>query len=197
MSNAAQDPDPGTAVETPAVAAQHTRRLVRGTEPRSDLAETLELVDEMTAMTRSHEHVFGAIERLTGVRHGELQALGAVADGADHPRSVARSTGQTEAAAAATVEGLVARGLLGRHHDARAPRSGEPALVHVSESGTVLIHQAEALRYRLVDAVIDSLDESEAVEFRGAVERATAAFDVRNRVPARAELVAQLVPDAS
>lgn len=144
---------------------------VRGSEPSARLPETLALVDRLAALSDSRDEVFRTIEQLTGLRLGELQALEAVDGGADHPREVARRTGQTEAAATATCDGLVSKGLLGRHHHRFAPH-GEPGLVHVTTEGKVALGQVEGLQVRLADAVIGNLDDEQAERIQTAVSRA-------------------------
>lgn len=149
------------------------RATVRRTEPSGRLTDTLELVDRVGVLSDSRDHVFRTIEELTGLRLGELQAIEAVDDGADHPREVARRTGQTAAAATATCDGLVDKGLLGRHHHESAPQGGdEPGLVHVTAAGRVALGQVEALQVRLTDSVLAGLGEEEAQRLRTAVDHA-------------------------
>lgn len=150
------------------------RATVRRTEPSGRLTDTLELVDRVAVLSDSRDHVFRTIEELTGLRLGELQAIEAVDDGADHPREVARRTGQTAAAATATCDGLVDKGLLGRHHHESAPRGGgdEPGLLHVTAAGRVALGQVEALQVRLTDSVLAGLGDEEAQRLRTAVDNA-------------------------
>ena len=157
-------------------------------EPTGRLADTLELVEQMAAVTRSQEQIYAVIERLTGLRFGELQALSAVADGAEHARAVARATGQVDAAAEVTLDGLVRRGLLARHPHPAEPAGGSASLVHLTPSGTVALQQAEALQVRLLDSVLASLDAEESGRLRAAVDRVAAATD-RQR-PVLAGLIA-------
>ncbi|WP_152233042.1 hypothetical protein [Georgenia ruanii] len=172
----------------------HGRRLrtaVQRSEPTGRLADTLELVEEMAAVTRSQEQIYAVIDRLTGLRFGELQALSAVADGADHARAVARATGQVDAAAEVTLDGLVRRGLLACHAHPAEPAGGSASLVHLTPSGTVALQQAEALQVRLLDSVLASLDAEEAGRLRAAVDRVAGAVDSRRPV------LAGLIADAS
>ena len=194
MTNAA--PDHGHANVDQAT-TRRARTAVQRAEPGEDLEQTLDLVDRMTAMTRSQEQISRAIERLTGLRLGELQALAAVAEGADHPRAVARRTGQADAAAEATVDGLCTRGLLDRHHHPLARGGGRPRLVHVTEAGTVTLEQAEALQVRLFDAVVGSLDETGADRVREAVRSMADALDPEQVGARRPELAAAVLTDAS
>src|SRR5699024_4133458 len=114
------------------------------------------------------------VERLTGMRLGEIQCLVAVAEGADHHRGIARTTGQVDAAAAATVAALVRKGALGRHHHPKTRNtSADPTLVHLTPTGRALLAQSEAIRVRLLDAVIDSLDGAAADDVRLAAQTLT------------------------
>ena len=193
MTNAATDPGPAVDVD---VAARRARSAVRRAQPGNDLAETLDLVDQMTAMTRSQEQISRAIERLTGLRLGEMQTLQAVAEGADHPRAVARRTGQADAAAEATCDGLVGRGLLARHHHPLS-RGGRPRLIHVTETGRVALEQAEALQVRLFDAVVDSLEEIGSDQMRDTVRRIADALDPAHFGARRPELAPAVLTDGS
>lgn len=148
-------------------------------------------------MTSSQEQISRAIERLTGLRIGELAAVSAVAAGADHPRAVARRTGQADAAAEATVEGLCARGLLGRHHHPLAQAGSPPLLVHVTEAGRVTLEQAEALQVRLFDAVVGTLDEPAAQRVREAAGSMADALDPARVGARRPELAPAVLTDAS
>jgi DNA-binding MarR family transcriptional regulator len=195
VTNAA--PDHGHAVDVDPAAARRARTAVQRAEPGEDLEQTLYLVDQMTAMTQSREQISRAIERLTGLRLGELQALSAVAEGADHPRAVARRTGQADAAAEATVDGLCARGLLDRHHHPLARSGGRPRLVHVTEPGRVTLEQAEALQVRLFDAVVGSLDETGTERVRDAVRSMADALDPAQVGARRPELASAVLTDAS
>jgi DNA-binding MarR family transcriptional regulator len=195
VTNAA--PDHGHSVDVDTAADRRARAAVQRAQPGEDLEQTLDLVDRMTAMTRSQEQISRAIERLTGLRLGELQTLSAVAEGADHPRAVARRTGQADAAAEATVEGLCARGLLDRHHHPLARSGGRPRLVHVTEPGRVMLEQAEGLRVRLFDAVVGSLDETGADKVHDAVRSMADALDPARVSARRPELAPAVLTGAS
>lgn len=158
---------------------RRARSAVQRSDPSDHLVDTLDLVEEMAVMTRSREQIFRHIETLIGIRFGELQALTAVAEGADHFREVARRTGQPDAAARVTVEGLAERGLLGRHAHDRADDGSAPGLIHVSPAGTVLLQQAQALQVRLVDAVVDTLDEGETLRLRESVAHVAETLEPR------------------
>ena len=151
----------------------------------------------MSAVARSRGQVFSTIERLTDMRYGELEALTAVSDGADHHREVGRRTGQTDAAAAATVEGLVRRGLLAQHHHPEAPDDlSEPTLVHVTPAGTVALQQAEALQVRLLDSVLGSLDEEQTDRLRDAVQQVGDGLDPTTGA-SHSPMISNLIADAS
>ncbi|WP_418606802.1 MarR family winged helix-turn-helix transcriptional regulator [Georgenia sp. SUBG003] len=193
MTHAATDPGPHVDVD---LAARRARSAVRRAEPGNDLVETLALADQMTAMVRSQEQISRAIERLTGLRLGEMQALEAVARGADHPRAVARRTGQADAAAEATCQGLLARGLLARHHHPLS-RGGRPRLIHVTEAGRVALEQVEALHLRLFDVVVDSLEEIDPDQMRATVRRIADALDPAQVGARRPELAPAVLTDGS
>ncbi len=149
---------------------RRARTAVQHSEPGPRLVETLELVEAFSAVARSRGDVFRTIERLTDLRYGELEALTAVSAGADHHREVARRTGQVDAAAAATVEGLVRRGMLAPHHHPEAPDEySEPTLVHLTPAGAVALQQAEALQVRLLDSALSTLGDEETERLREAV----------------------------
>jgi DNA-binding MarR family transcriptional regulator len=159
-------------VDDAEVRARRLRTAVQRSEPTTRLTDTLQLVEEMSAVTRSQEQIYATIEGLTGLRFGELQALTSVADGAEHARAVARATGQVDAAAEATLEVLERRGLLARHAHPAGPDGAAPSLVHLTPSGAVALQQAEALQVRLLDSALASLDAEEAGRLRAAVDRA-------------------------
>jgi DNA-binding MarR family transcriptional regulator len=148
-----------------------TGDLVRSpAEPADRLGEVLGLLDELSELARAGETLARRLEAVSGLRTGELQALAAVADGADHPRAVARRTGQVDEAAAATVGSLVQRGLLGRHrHPASPAGAAGPSLVHLTEAGRVSLAQAQGLRIRALAAVVRELGDVEADGLRTTV----------------------------
>ena len=148
-----------------------TRDLVRSpVEPVDRLGEVLGLLDELSALGRAGEVLARRLEAVSGLRSGEVQALAAVADGADHPRAVARRTGQVDEAAAATVRSLVQRGLLGRHrHPASRAVGDGPSLVHLTEAGRVVLAQAQGLRIRALASVVRELGDDEADGLRTTV----------------------------
>ncbi|MFD1505025.1 hypothetical protein FE374_10560 [Georgenia yuyongxinii] len=165
------------------------RSAVQRGEPSRRLAETLDLVEETAAVSRSQKQIYATIEGLTGLRFGELQALSAVADGAAHYRAVARATGQADPAAEATCAVLERKGLLARHaHPEAARNTGEATLVHVTAAGTVALQQAEALRVRLIDSVLATLDAEDTDRLRTIVSRVNDAAAPR-RLPAIAGLI--------
>ena len=148
-----------------------TGDLVRSpAQPVDRLEEVLGLLDELSELARAGEALARRLEAVSGLRTGELQALAAVADGADHPRAVARRTGQVDEAAAVTVGSLVQRGLLGRHrHPASRSLGAFPSLVHLTEAGRVALAQAEGLRIRALASVVRELGDAEADGLRTTV----------------------------
>lgn len=126
--------------------------------PGTSMAGVLALMDELALLAGAGEEVRRQVEELTGLRSGELQALLAVADGADRPAVVAEATGQIEDAATATVEALRRRGLV-----TRAP-------LRLTESGSVVRGQAEGLQIRFVHGVVSALGEQATGELRSTVQ---------------------------
>jgi len=147
------------------------RQLLRGTTPGSGLDAILELDSDSAQREQARRLLVGGVEELTGLRLGELQALTAVTEGADHYRTVARLTGQADAAAAATVAGLVRKGLLGRHHHPNERNAdAEPTLVHLTPKGEAVLVQSEAIRIRLLDTVSQTLGGPELDQMRIAAD---------------------------
>ncbi len=139
-------------------------------EPVDRLGEVLDLVEELTGLARAGEELARRIESVSGLRAGELQALAAVADGASHPRAVARRTGQVDEAGEATVGALLQRGLLARHrHPDAPPGTSDPALVHLTAAGRTVHAQAQGLRIRALAAVVQDLGEDRTDSLRTTV----------------------------
>ncbi len=173
MSTQQQEPPalPLVGPEDAENAVAMVRQALRSSTPGTSMAAVLELEVESGFLDDTRRLIVSGVEELTGLRLGELQALTAVAEGADHHRTVARLTGQADAAAAATVDGLVRSGLLARHHHPAEPnRSAEPTLVHVTPKGEAVIGQAEAIRIRLLDTLAQSLSETELEQVRAAAD---------------------------
>ncbi|MEE6271858.1 hypothetical protein [Georgenia wangjunii] len=165
-----------------ATALAHARRFVQRRQPSEHLVQVLGLHDEADGVAASRQEIMRRVEGLTGMRLGEIEALAAVAAGAEHHREVARRTGQPDRAAAATVDGLVRRGALGRHrHPAEPDAAREPTLVHVTPRGEAALQQSEALRVRLLDAAVDTLGHEELTRVRAA---ATTLTDTLGATPA-------------
>ena len=151
--------------------AGRVRELLRTTAPGANVATILELDADSSRLEQTRRVIVNGVEELTGLRLGELQTLTAVSEGADHHRTIARLTGQTDAAAAATVEGLVRKGLLAQHHHPAESRpDAEPTLVHLTPQGEAVLGQSEAIRIRLLDAMTQSLDEAELEQVRAAAD---------------------------
>jgi DNA-binding MarR family transcriptional regulator len=129
--------------------------------PGTSMTGVLALMDELALLAGAGEEVRRQVEELTGLRSGELQALLAVADGADRPAAVAEATGQVHDAAAATIEALRRRGLVNR-----APG----AALRLTEYGQVVRQQAEGLRIRALHGVVSALGEQATAELRSTVQ---------------------------
>jgi DNA-binding MarR family transcriptional regulator len=128
----------------------------------------LGLLDDLTHLGQVVEGLARRLDGVSGLRAGELQALVAVAEGAEHPRAVARRTGQVDAAGPATVQALVRRGLLQWHRHPASP-DGPASLVHLTEAGRVVLAQVEGLQIRALAALVERLGEAEADRLRSAV----------------------------
>ncbi|MEE6287155.1 MarR family winged helix-turn-helix transcriptional regulator [Georgenia sp. MJ173] len=176
-----QDPDPAhlpaptdaspstwlTAVDPVARARQE----LRNAAPSEHLATILDLEGGSDRLATARHQVLGGVEELTGLRAGELHTLLAVADGAEHHRDVARRTGQADAAAAATIDGLVRHGLLDRHHHPSEPNAeATQTLVHVTPRGQAVLGQSEAIRVRLLDKIAGSLEDVDLETARSTVD---------------------------
>jgi hypothetical protein len=133
--------------------------------PGTSMSGVLGLMDELTLLAGAGEEVRRRVEDLTGLRSGELQALLAVADGADGSAAVARATGQVDDAAAATVEALRRRGLV-----TSAPGSARGGTLHLTENGRVVRRQAEGLRIRILHGVVSALGEEATEDLRSSVQ---------------------------
>lgn len=156
-------------------AAVHERAMhvLRSTTPSQHVSDVLDVAEEAQFLATAREEIFGGVERLTSMRLGEIQTLVAVAEGAEHYRQVARATGQVDAAAAATVDALVRKGALARHRHPRAGDGEALTLVHLTPRGSALMAQSEAIRVRLLDAVLDSLDAETSAGIRLAAQTLT------------------------
>ncbi|MEU7818193.1 hypothetical protein [Pseudonocardia sp. NPDC049154] len=143
-------------------------RALRGAARASDV---LELADQLDRLTRPTS-LLSRIEAMTGLRLGELEALLAVSEGADHARAVARATRQADTAAAATVQALQERALVGRHHHpAAAACLSEARMLHVTERGRIVVAQVEAIRIRMAEALVLALGEHRTRAIRASIEQ--------------------------
>jgi DNA-binding MarR family transcriptional regulator len=136
--------------------------------PADGVADVLGLLDDLTRLGRVVEGLARRLDGVSGLRAGELQALVAVAEGAEHPRAVARRTGQVDEAGQATVQALARRGLLRWHRHPASPH-GPASLVHLTEVGRVVLAQVEGLQIRALAALVEQLGEPEADRLRSAV----------------------------
>ncbi|WP_369138879.1 MarR family winged helix-turn-helix transcriptional regulator [Modestobacter versicolor] len=148
--------------------ADVTQLLRSPDRPVDGLTDVLGLLDDLSALGRVVDGVARRLDAVHGLRAGELQALVAVAEGAAHPRAVARRTGQVDEAGAATVGSLVQRGLLQRHRHPASPADEAP-LVHLTEAGRVVLAQAEGLQIRALAALVQQLGDVEAASLRTTV----------------------------
>lgn len=171
MSTSHDDPPPVQFVDDDTDLLSRARQVLRGTTPGSGLEAILELDSDSAQREQARRLLVGGVEELTGLRLGELQALTAVAEGADHHRTVARLTGQADAASAATVTGLVRKGLLGHHHHPNERNADAlPTLVHLTPKGDAVLVQSEAIRIRLLDTVAQTLGGPELDQMRIAAD---------------------------
>jgi DNA-binding MarR family transcriptional regulator len=145
--------------------------------PVDGLTDVFDLLDDLAGLGRVVDGLSRRLVGVSGLRAGELQALIAVAEGAEHPRAVARRTGQVDEAGPATVAALVRRGLLGRHRHPASPAGAEQgSLVHLTEAGRVVLDQVQGLRIRLLAAVVAQLGDDEAQRLRSSVRTLGAAL---------------------
>ena len=128
--------------------------------PGTSMTGVLALMDELALLAGAGEEVCRQVDELTGLRSGELQALLAVADGADRPAAVAVATGQVDEAAAATVLALRHRGLV----------TASGAVLRLTEHGQVVRQQAEGLRIRVLHGVVSALGEQGTTALRSTVQ---------------------------
>ncbi|WP_029431798.1 hypothetical protein [Blastococcus sp. URHD0036] len=152
--------------------------------PGARLGTVLELADELTDVFRATDRVVERVEEATGLRRGELAALLAVAEGARHPRAVARRSGQVDDAGDATTEALLRRGLLrrGRHPAAPAGAAGATVL-EVTQSGRAVLQQAEGLRIRALDSLVGVLGPRDTAVLRAAVRALAEALENASEDP--------------
>ena len=149
----------------------HAVRELVDLPPSGNLSEILGLLDDLEQINTISDQVLQQVQNMTGLRIGEMQALLAVANGADHPRAVAAATGQIKEAAAATVDSLVRRGLVDRHfHDAEPDGASGPTLVHITPAGRGALEQSEAIRVRVLDALSLALGPERTRELRTGIQ---------------------------
>lgn len=134
------------------------------------IGDVFGLLDDVVALEAAQQQLRQRVDAMTGLRAGELSALLAISNGAEHPRAVASDTGQVHAAAAVTVEALIERGLVGRHHHPHAPAgTSEPLLLHVTDRGAVAVRQAEGIRIRVLDALTWAFGHGRTSELRASM----------------------------
>jgi len=145
--------------------------------PGDRFDQILGLLSEVEALNDASSTIRHRLEETTGLRVGELQTLRAVAAGAEHPRAVAHATGQVNEAAVATIDSLVRRGLLGRHHHRASPRRrSRPGLLHVTDPGQVVLHQVEGIQIHILEALLMALGDRETNELRSDLRTLTSAL---------------------
>ncbi|HEU0041940.1 MAG TPA: hypothetical protein VFQ15_06290 [Jiangellaceae bacterium] len=133
------------------------------TEPSRRLGEVLRLLDDVAAITGVTNGLFHGIEQVTGLRPGEVQVLLAVALGAQAIPDVAQRTGQADAATAATVDGLIHRGML-------ASTPHEVSWLELTDAGAAVLEQVEGVQVRLLDTLVDALGEVGVAGFRATLQ---------------------------
>lgn len=166
--------------------ADRQRRDVVPAPSDGEVAEILALFDDIAEINRASTELLDRVETLTGLRLGELQALVAISQGADHPRAIARRTSQVDAAAAATTQTLIRRGLVGRHHhpDApNAPNAPNATLLHVTDAGTVALQQAQGIQIRVLEAVVLALGHKRTSSLRASIQALSTVLDTDANTP--------------
>lgn len=141
-----EDPPTDQSIRGGAEAAGRTsavRDTVRTTPPSDRIADVAELLEPLPVRFSNHRAAAHRLERLTGLRTGELHALLAVADGARTVGDLAEATGQVEKAAAATADHLDERGLLTAADDG----------LRLTARARAAIEQVEAMSIRMADVV--------------------------------------------
>jgi hypothetical protein len=130
--------------------------------PSVRIGDVLALHDELSGLARASARLRHGMEAVTGLRHGELEALVAVADGATDASALGAATGQVDDAARATAATLVDRGLV------MSPGRSVTGL-RITEAGRVALQQAEALQIRILDAAVERLGADRADDLRAGV----------------------------
>ena len=161
---------------------QHSRRDPQPPDaahptPSDRLADILGLLDDMVVINSVSAALLHRVEALMGLRLGELQALRAISEGADHPRTVASSTGQVTAAATATVEALVEQSLVGRHHHPAAPAGSDPTLLHLTDRGATAVQQAEGIQIRVLGAFTTALGHRRTSDLHASIQSLPTVID--------------------
>lgn len=152
-------------------------------DPSQRLGDVLDLLDDLALVTAGSATLFRGIERVTGLRVGEIQVLAAVAHGADRATQVASRTGQPDDAAIATIAGLVDSGLLQRPVPGTAEDGGDSAAsVRLTDSGTAVFEQAEAVRIRLLGMLVSELGREGVESLRAGLRALARVFEAE---PAR------------
>jgi DNA-binding MarR family transcriptional regulator len=161
------------------------RRLIRpapvDADPSRQLADVLGVLDDLARVTTGATSLFQGIEQVTGIRVGEIQVLLAVAHGADRVPHIAARIGQPEEAVLVTVAGLIDRGLLRWRRPPTTP-GDDPVGLQLTDAGTVLLEQSQAVQIRLLDTLVAELGQDGVASLRAnlrALARVFAAIGTR------------------
>lgn len=165
--------------------------------PPSRVEDAYELLRDLDRIRAGSDGLMRGVEAATGLRAGEIQVLEAVGAGADHVRAVARRTGQPTAAARATISGLAQRDLLERRRHRAAPEWAERAMLAVTETGRAVLGQAEALRLRLTDALLDAVGPGVAANLSESIRALTTVLAPSTVGPGRRLDALPQLPSAS
>lgn len=148
------------------------------TDPSQRLGDVLDLLDDLALVTAGSATFFSSIEQVTGLRVGEIQVLLAVSHGADRVSRLASRTGQPDDAVRATIAGLVDRGLLQRPAAGTAEDGGDSAAsVRLTDSGTAVFEQAEAVRIRLLGMLAAQLGREGVESLRAGLRALARVFE--------------------
>lgn len=128
-------------------------------DPSHQLDAVLDLLDDLALVTTGSAALFRGIERVTGLRVGEIQVLRAIAHGADQTQQIASRVGQPDEAAMATVGGLVERELLQWHSPGTSAGSDSVGGLRLTDVGTAVLEQSEGVQIRLLDTLVGELGQ--------------------------------------
>lgn len=118
-----------------------------------DFTLTLDLLDRIEQLQSLGESLVRMIEQESGLRRSEFTVLRTVAGGETHPRRVGRAVGLHTDAVLATAESLASNGLLG----IRSDDDSRPVELVLTDSGRLILTQAEAVQIRATDAAVQHI----------------------------------------